>query len=117
MDRMLLNNLYGEVTLFDDKENIIQDNCTRFNVQNMFLAENDGQFVSRWEVIDYNKGDIILLLRYYNYDNKSGAIKAIVISDKAAANDLTLFLEENTKKENDDKSSDLEVVSNPENAF
>lgn len=95
MDKLLINK-YGETILFNEETNVIiaQPECVE--VRNCFFAKTAGQAISDTEVVDYNAGDLVIVLNHWG-DNKNN--KVIVITDVVAKDDISRWLDEIKKQD------------------
>lgn len=64
-------------------------------VENIFVADKDGQVITETEVVNYNAGDIIIAVAKW-VNGKNRQQKVIVFTDKAASDDLARWYNEET---------------------
>lgn len=100
MEKLLIDS-QGDYIVYDLTTNTVKGDHTHLSknelyFQNFYVAKDDGQVITNMEVIDYNKGDIILIFSYY----KSNTLipKILVCSDPSAADDYNRILEECANK-------------------
>ena len=100
MDKLLVNK-YGEVTCFDPEGNALKQLPTSLDLRTVFIADQDGQAISKTEVIDYKKGDIVITACSYLMNDT----KIIVVTDVVGKADITEWYnavkEKESKKENE----------------
>lgn len=91
MDKLLVNS-YGDSTLYNCDENRIKElPCSkRVYMDDIYLATEPGQVITTTEVVDYNAGDIVILIYYYNKDDKRVS-RALVSSDPFIADDVRML--------------------------
>lgn len=101
MNKLLVNR-QGDCVIYDTETNSVGSIPYREQVflNDIYVATEDGQAITTTEVVDYNKGDVILLLYYY--DDKSNRIDKVLVSSDLSLRDDTkeLFakLEGNTNE-------------------
>ena len=86
MEKILLRR-YGAPYVYDDVKNTFKEVET-LPTKSIFIAKEDGQIISEKEVINYSKGDVIILM-YYKDD-----LKSFVVSDNASKSDFAEFEKE-----------------------
>lgn len=97
MEKLLVNE-YGDCILYNIELNSIKSTPgDAVDVRNIFMAENDGQIVTENEVIDYKKGDLLLMVNRWNKDQSKYIVKAIVVTDIMARDDVMRFMQESGK--------------------
>lgn len=88
MDKLLVNS-YGDSTLYNCDENRIKElpYSKQLYMNDVYLATEPGQVITSTEVVDYNAGDIVILIYYYNKENKR-VDKVLVSSDPFVVDDV-----------------------------
>lgn len=91
MNKALINE-FGDVIFYDNETNSVKKPTEYLRDCGVFIATEDGQFISEREVVDYEKGDIILILRDYT---ESGVCRKLVrCNDVFAKDDLIRWIKE-----------------------
>lgn len=95
MDKLLVNQ-WNDVVCFDQEHNVLKNTPNDIDIRSIYLAEKDGQVITQNEVVDYEAGDIILVLsKWYKDNNKQ---KIIVVTDAVAKDDITRWRNEINKE-------------------
>lgn len=87
-------NNYGGLQGYDVEKNSLIPPMEIVHGADLFVCKDDGQLISYKEVINFNKGDIIITLGIWNNEERDVCYKAIIISDNVAKSDLEEFLKE-----------------------
>ena len=95
MDKLLLNK-YGSKILYNTETNSIKPTPEDLNVNTAFFAKEPGQVITGTEVIDYNKGDLVLQLT--NWNGSDYDAKVIICTDVVAKDDIERWFESVNKK-------------------
>lgn len=86
MNKLLVNK-YGDCVIYSPDTNSVDSiPCSKqvyFN--DIYVATEDGQAITTTEVVDYNKGDVVLLFYYYN--KKSERIDKVLVSSDLSLRD------------------------------
>lgn len=94
MEKILVDN-YGDVISFNTESNSISPKLNDLDCK-LHIANADGQVISKHEVINVKKGEIILTA--YTWVNDEPIVKVIVISDNAAIHDVGEWYAERLKQ-------------------
>lgn len=95
MDKLLIDK-YGNKFLYDVETNSLKITPNDLNIRCAFFAEQPGQVVTDTEVVDYNKGDLIL--HFVNWNGVDYVTKVVVCTDLVAKDDISRWFESLTKK-------------------
>lgn len=95
MDKLLLNN-YGSRILYNTETNSIKPIPEDLSITVAFFATEPGQVVTDTEVVDYNKGDLVLRLTHWNGSDYDA--KVIICTDIVAKDDIERWFESINKK-------------------
>lgn len=100
MEKLLIDS-QGDYIVYDLTTNTVKGDHISLSknelyFQNIYVAKDDGQVITNVEVIDYNKGDIIIV--FYYYKDNTLIPKILVCSDPSAADDYNRILEECANK-------------------
>lgn len=95
MDKLLIDK-YGNKFLYDVETNSLKITPNDFGIRCAFFAEQPGQVVTDTEVVDYNKGDLIL--HFVNWNGVDYDTKVVVCTDLVAKDDISRWFESLTKK-------------------
>lgn len=95
MDKLLIDK-YGNKFLYDIETNSLKITPDDFDIRCAFLAEQPGQVVTDTEVVDYNKGDLIL--HFVNWNGVDYDSKVVVCTDLIAKDDISRWFKSLTKK-------------------
>lgn len=95
MDKLILSN-YGDKILYNTETNSIKSTPIALDVNVAFFATEPGQVITNTEVVDYNKGDLVLRLTKWNgsaYDTK-----VIICTDIVAKDDIERWFKSTNEK-------------------
>ena len=95
MDKLLIDK-YGNKFLYDIETNSLKITPDDFDISCAFFAEQPGQVVTDTEVVDYNKGDLIL--HFVNWNGVDYDSKVVVCTDLIAKDDISRWFKSLTKK-------------------
>lgn len=95
MDKLLIDK-YGNKFLYDVETNSLKITPDDFDIRCVFFAEQPGQVVTDTEVVDYNKGDLIL--HFVNWNGVDYDSKVVVCTDLVAKDDISRWFKSLTKK-------------------
>lgn len=95
MDKLLIDK-YGNKFLYDIETNSLKITPDDFDIRGAFFAEQPGQVVTDTEVVDYNKGDLIL--HFVNWNGTGYDSKVVVCTDLVAKDDISRWFKSLTKK-------------------
>lgn len=94
MEKILVDN-YGDVIAFNTESNSISPKLNDVDCK-LHIANADGQIISKHEVIDVKKGEIILTT--YTWVDDEPVVKVVVVSDKTAIHDIGEWYAEKLKQ-------------------
>lgn len=95
MDKLLIDK-YGNKFLYDIETNSLKITPDDLDIRCAFFAEQPGQVVTDTEVVDYNKGDLIL--HFVNWNGVGYDSKVVVCTDLVAKDDISRWFKSLTKK-------------------
>ncbi len=87
--KKLLIDKYANLILFDESTNSIEELPEECDISTAFVAEEDGQAISRTEVVNYKAGDLVIVFRAYKKDNWLN--KTVVCNDVFAKDDVVAW--------------------------
>lgn len=87
MEKLLVGE-YGDLILFDEENNSIVKKPESLECRSAFIAQNAGQVITSDEVVDYNAGEVVLILRAWHESTKKDKYKIVICSDLSAKDDL-----------------------------
>lgn len=87
MEKLLVGE-YGDLILFNEENNSIIKKPEYLECRSAFIAQNAGQVITSNEVVDYNAGEVVLILRSWDELTKKDKFKVTVCSDLSAKDDL-----------------------------
>lgn len=100
MDRLLVDK-YGETLCFDQDSNTLKSLPESIDFRKVFIADQDGQAISKDEIVDYKKGDIVITAYSYNTDHVKIIVITDVIGKAEVVNWYNTIKEREYKKENE----------------
>ncbi len=89
MEKLLVNK-HANVTLFDQDNNAIKQIPSDFCVENVYIADSDGQAINDSQVVDYKQGDLVMVL--YSYTTQRSRI--VTCDDPFTKADIAAWLKE-----------------------
>lgn len=87
MEKLLVGE-YGDLILFNEESNSIVKKPESLECRSVFIAQNAGQVITSDEVVNYNAGELVLILRAWHELTKKDKYKVVVCSDLSAKDDL-----------------------------
>lgn len=95
---------YGDLYCYNHEANTLNRINKNCSVRHCFIADEETQVITKTEVVNCNKDDIVIIL--YMYDGKGNRIyKVVTITDSAARADLEEFINKsNNVMENTDSA-------------
>lgn len=97
MDKLLIDE-YANIVLYDTENNALKPLPESIALSVAFVADDDGQAISKTEVVDYKKDDLIIVLRSYVKDT-NWVTKIIRCEDVFAKDDLLTWYNSLKKKD------------------
>ena len=97
MEKLLIDE-YANIVLYDTENNALKQLPESIDLSSTFVADEDGQAISKTEVVDYKKGDLIIILRSYDKDS-NWATKIVRCEDVFAKDDLLTWYNSLKKKD------------------
>lgn len=103
MEKLLIDSC-GDYIVYDPDTNSIKDLPTCKSSRELYLyeiyvADDAGQAITDREVIDYNKGDLVIMLYFFKGEERIN--KVLVCSDPFVAADFNKVLEEYNDEESE----------------
>lgn len=97
MEKLLIDE-YANIVLYDTENNALKQLPESVDLSSAFVADEGGQAISKTEVVDYKKGDLIIVLRSYVKDS-NWLTKIVRCEDVFAKDDLLTWYNSFKKKD------------------
>lgn len=88
----ILTGKYGDMQGYNVETNTLLPELELVHGVDMFFCQDDGQILTPTEVINFTKGDFVIMVGVWDDGYKKTTYKPLVITDKAAKADFEELL-------------------------
>lgn len=88
----ILTGEYGDMLGYDTETNALIPRLDLVHGTDMFFCQDDGQILTQTEVINFKKGDFIIMVGIWDEAGRKTSYKPLVITDNAAKADFEELL-------------------------